>query len=89
MKKICAVDQWNFVFLVLLVPLCFQRGPKYICDDGSKLLFPSLLFYYQYSGYKNLIIINKCVKEIKILNKYYVDDKNNKIFKFKLPLYPL
>ena len=26
-------------------------------------------------------------KEIKILNKYYVDDKNNKIFKFKLNRY--
>lgn len=67
-------------------PLPLGEAPKVPTDDRPivPVTFVFTTNALESTKFDNL---QQMRKEIKILNKYYVDDKNNKIFKFKLNRY--
>lgn len=67
-------------------PLLSERGPS-ISADGRPIVPVTFVFTTNTPQATKLDNYQQMRKEIKILNKYYVDDKNNKIFKFKLHRY--
>ena len=67
-------------------PLPLGETPK-VSTDGRPIIPVTFVFTTNSPEATKFDNYQQMRKEIKILNKYYVDDKNNKIFKFKLHRY--
>ncbi|MGK3628402.1 metalloprotease, partial [Acinetobacter sp. A11] len=62
-------------------PLPLGETPK-VSTDGRPIIPVTFVFTTNSPEATKFDNYQQMRKEIKILNKYYVDDKNNKIFKF-------
>lgn len=88
MKKILLVITGTLLCVSCTTRPPFTSGetPK-VSIDGRPIVPVTFVFTTNTPEATKFDNYQQMRKEIKILNKYYVDDKNNKIFKFKLHRY--